>query len=259
MYVRVKSPISGLLYQSIVYGRVNEGWFQQYIVLNPEHSFELVDALDKTVSPAAPLVQVIQSDTEEFVTYEGTYLLRLKRFARQQGEPSWTVDRLDGYRDVCDNVEFLTELLHKKKVPAEKYPIQIRTLSDLETWQYISTQADADRFMQLFAGFHDSTLERLLYTEDSSGKQEAMAVFDNREWFGIAELCFEGVQLLKLCPPGADFDRYIYDASLFVQDGFVFWADAYMEQPDEAYSGSIIKALSLKWRKIDTIPQPQDA
>ena len=104
--------------------------------------------------------------------------------------------------------------------------------------------------MDLFAGFHDSTLESINYVEDSTGKKEVRAIFDNTGWFGIAELCFEGVQLLKIVPAGENYSREIFDATLFVNDSGIFWADDSLEMVDLSYEGSIIQSLCLKWRKL---------
>ena len=123
-------------------------------------------------------------------------------------------------------------------------------LSDRTGWNYILTQEDADDFMKLFVGFHDSTLEKALYSEEFCTSSICMT-FDNTGWYGIVELCFEGVQTVKIVPPGENYTRDIFDASLIIRDESVFWADQYMEQIDNNYSGSFVKALCLKWRKIE--------
>lgn len=71
--------------------------------------------------------------------------------------------------------------------------------------------------MKLFAGFHDSTLDKLCYDE-SSGTTKLTATFDNSGWYGVAELCFEGVLALSLRPPKENCSREILDAVLLVQD-----------------------------------------
>ena len=103
--------------------------------------------------------------------------------------------------------------------------------------------------MKNFASFHDGTLEKISYSE-SNESTSVKAVFDNSGWFGIVELCFEGIKMLKIMPATEDYTREIYEASLIIEDESVFWADCYMEKEDLSYEGSIIKALNLKWRKI---------
>ena len=123
-------------------------------------------------------------------------------------------------------------------------------MPDAAEWHYVKTQEDANAFMDLFASFHDSTLESINYVEDSTGKKEVRAIFDNTGWFGIAELCFEGIQLLKIVPAGENYSREIFDATLFVNDSGIFWADDSLEMVDLSYEGSIIQSLCLKWRKL---------
>ena len=122
-------------------------------------------------------------------------------------------------------------------------------MKDTAEWNYIFTQSDADDFMKKFAGFHDSTLETINYSE-TNGSVTANTVFDNSGWFGIVELCFEGIQMLKIMPATENYTRELFEASLIIENESVFWADSYMEKPDNSYEGSIIKALNLKWRKI---------
>ena len=105
--------------------------------------------------------------------------------------------------------------------------------------------------MSLFAGFHDATLESLSYTEDNSGTKEVKAVFDNSGWFGIVELCFEGVELLKIVPAKENCTREIYEATLRISDESVLWCDGSLADSIDSFDGSMIRALSLKWRKQD--------
>lgn len=248
MFVRVFDKGSGAYYKSMVYGTVGTGWFLRYIVLNPRsRCFELVEYLDKQVTPARPLVEMIQPDSDEFVFSDDVQLPLLKHGSAANGFAD--VQPIKGYPEVLENKSFLAKILAKGTVPAAEYDISERKPGDMDGWNYILTQRDADAFMEQFAGFHDSTLEKVTYRE-SEECAAVNAVFDNRCWFGVAELCFEGVQLLKILPAPENYSREIFEASLIVADESVFWADSAMESPDCAYEGSIIKALSLKWRKI---------
>lgn len=249
MFVRVFDKSTSQYYKSIVYGTINTGWFLQYIVLNSiENRFELVDYLDKSLKPAKPHIEVIQSNCDEFVTYEGAFILKYKKLLKEKWK-ELDINSVSGYPDICDNQIFVAEIIEYKIVPVGKYIIQLRQLEDVNQWNYINTQDDANRFMKLFVGFHDSTMDKLIYEEDY-GYTKATIVFDNSGWYGIVELCFEGVQEINIRPPKENCDRYIYDATMIVENETVFWADSYMEKVDLSYDGSYIKALSLKWRKI---------
>ncbi|MGN0486410.1 MAG: hypothetical protein ACI4GB_04185 [Acutalibacteraceae bacterium] len=249
MFVRVLDQNSGY-YRSMVYAMLGTGWFLRYIVINPHsNSFVLVDYLDKHTDPAKPLVEVIQSDYTEFKKYSGSALLKYKYFCKEKNISSEDIGQIYGYPDVCENYAFLSDILTNKTVPVDRYPIQIHSFADQDNWNYVLTQSDADDFMKVFAGFHDSTLEKTVYLE-SDGGTTAFLTFDNSGWFGVAELCFEGIQTLKIVPASENYTREIFEASLIVENESIFWADTYLEKPDETYSGSIVRALCLKWRKI---------
>lgn len=250
MFVRVFDKDKNTYYKSIVYSAVGSGWFLQFVVINPDtNTFELVDYLDKSTEDANPLVEIIQCDNSDFNTYEGSALLKFKHYCKNKGIEYTELRKMTGYPDVCENYAFLADIFTKKRVSVENYDISVRKLKDEAEWNYIFTQGDADAFMQKFVGFHDSTLETVNYTE-TNGSATANAVFDNSGWFGIVELCFEGVQMLKIIPAAENCTRDILEASLIVENECVFWADSYMKKADTSYDGSLIKALSLKWRKL---------
>ena len=252
MYVKVTCPVSGSCYRSVVYATINSGWLLQYVVLNPyTNCFELIDYLDKTCEPAKPLVYMIQPDDRGLNRYSGPELLKFKRYCKSTGYEPIQLSCLCGYPDVCENCDFLFEILREKKAPANQYKIQIRQPEDAAEWYYIKTQQDADHFMSLFAGFHDATLESLSYIEDWNGTKAVRAVFDNSGWFGIVELCFEGVEFLKIVPAKENHTREIYEATLRISDGNVLWCDGSSADSIDSFDGSMIRALSLKWRKQD--------
>jgi len=249
MFVRVYDKPNSRYYKSIVYGTIGVGWFLQYIVLNPlENCFELVEYLDKGIKPAQPLVETIQRNNDDFKVYENTLLLKYKDYCKKKGK-SMDINRLCGYFDVCENFEFIADIIENKSVSAVKYSIQLRQLSDNEEWKYIQTQEDANEFMKLFAGFHDSTLDKLIYNEEH-GYTSVTSIFDNSGWYGVVELCFEGLLEFNIRPAKENYDRYIYEATMLVDNETIFWADGYMKNEDLAYNGSYIKAMNLKWRKI---------
>lgn len=251
MFVRVFDKDKNTYYKSVVYARLlMKGCPWRFIVLNPyANTFELVDTYDISVSPIVYLVEIIQSDTSDFTFYEEASLLKYKHYREKIGVEFTDLQWMGGYHDVCEDYAFLTDIFAKKSVPADRYAIAIRELKDKSEWNYILSQADADAFMKKFVGFHDSTLEKVHYSE-TDDTVTANVIFDNSIWFGVVELCFEGVQMLKIMPSSSGYCRDLFEASLIIENESVFWADKYMEKPDNSYEGSIIRALNLKWRKI---------
>lgn len=248
MFARVFDKKNRRYYRSIIYCAVNSGYYRQYVVVNPHTGcFELVDYLDKTWEPT-PLVEIIQDDHPDWVSYENALLLKYKAWCIKHFKPM-TLKFLWGYRDVCENYAFLNAMLERGSVPLGEFEIRLRELPDTDQWTYIHTQEDADAFMQVFAHFHDATLERLTYEEGSS-TSKVTAVFDNRCWFGIAELCFEGVLSVNIRPPRENFSRELYEGTLTVRDEMVTWTDRLLSNEETIGCAGHIIAMSLKWRKI---------
>ncbi|BBF43781.1 hypothetical protein lbkm_2469 [Lachnospiraceae bacterium KM106-2] len=137
-----------------------------------------------------------------------------------------------------------------KKIKLSKYTPKVRCLHDEEEWNYICSQKDADEFMEAFVGFHDSTMDTMKY-EENSEERRLTVIFDNSGWYGVVELCFEGLIAMNLRPAQENYSNEIYSACLIVgENQEIFWADEYQEKVDMSYEGSYIKALNLKWRKI---------
>lgn len=249
MYTRIYDKAQKKYYKSIVYCVFNYGYYRQYVVVNPyTGNFELVDYLDKSDDELKPLVEIIQDNHEEWISYQNAFLLKFKAYCKKNHK-DMTIEFLWGYPDVCENYEFLSSILQNGFVPINKSRICIRELTDANEWIYINTQEDANEFMKLFAGFHDSTLDKLCY-EEQYASTKVTATFDNSGWYGVVELCFEGVLAVNIRPAKENYSREIFEASMLVKDEIILWAEWYMEQEDLSFDGSYIKALSLKWRKI---------
>jgi hypothetical protein len=253
MFARVFDKKTGLFYKSIIYGKLDIGYYERNIVYNPrEHAFELVDYLDKESKDQGvlpPLIEVINSDRNEWVTYDKVNVLKLNRFFKSNGINAF-INQYSGYDDVYQDFDFMLRILRDRIVPRSDCSIQAREPSDIDKWTYIKTQSDADAFFDVFAGFHDSTLDKLQYVEDYS-ERSLTVIFDNSGWYGTVELCFEGLISMNLRPALENYSREIFSACLFVEDECIFWADDALDKEDLNYTGSFIKALNLKWRKID--------
>jgi hypothetical protein len=252
MYVRTVSNYNGTFILSMVYAVVDGGRDSKYIVYNKwNDSFELVDYWDKTQGYWANKIYRIRKETDGFVEYENEQLLELNKYCEENNLKIPMTEFLWGYPDVCENYAFICDIIMNRVVPANRYQIQKRDIPDLKEWKYINTEEDIQEFMDFFMGFHDSKMEKLTYEESEEKGTKVNVIFDNEYWFGKVELCFEGVLDLRIAPP-IDFDSSELDsATLQIDDEGFFWADEYMEKPDMTYEGSIIRALSLKWKKLE--------
>lgn len=250
MFARAYDKLEKRYYKSMVYGLINSGYYEQAILFNPYISkFELVEYFDKDIPELNTLYECINSNTSEWITYEKTFLLKLKKYCKDNNF-SYEIKLFRGYKEVFDNFEFMLKILQNKKVSLEETNIKVKVNEDIDKWNYIRNQGDANDFMRIFAGFHDSTLDKLIYEEDY-GKTQLKVQFDNSTWYGVVELCFEGLITLNLKGLGENCTREIYGATLIINDESVFWADDELENEDYNYIGTYIKALNLKWRKIN--------
>lgn len=249
MFVRVYDKKNNKYYKSIVYGVIDMGYNEKSICLNPTtESFELIDYLDKEEKDLKPIYEIINQNEEKWTLYERSYLLKFKHYCKEHSYME-EIRKFCGYDEVFNDFDFMLRILRDRKVALKDTNITIRDNEDSHVWNYIKTQDDADYFMDVFVGFHDSVIEKALYEEEY--RQRSVTVtFDNSGWYGIAELCFEGVIAMNLRPPGENCSREIYGGCLLIKDECIYWADDCLKEEDMNYQGTFIKALNLKWRKI---------
>ncbi len=242
MFANIFDKNTNSYYKSNIYGilSLQDSNNREAIVYNPiVEAFELV--------PYNKTIQVISHDKTGLATYQNAYLLKYKLFCKNNDYP-FKINKFFGPIEVLKNHEFLAKIISNKKVPKTETNIEVIDRSDKDIWNYLNTQEDANEFMKMFAGFHDSFMCDLKFDLENNC---VTAIFDNSGWYGIVELCFESVEDIKLIKPN---NHWIYSASLFVNDKYVFWMDEYLETFDEATENlncSYIKAVSLKWRDKD--------
>ena len=122
-------------------------------------------------------------------------------------------------------------------------------MADINEWTYIRTQDDVNELMEKMVDFHDALMTKLVVEQDFLSTK-VNAVFDNSAWFGIVELCFEGVLNVKLCPAKENYSNEIYKATLKLENETIFWADGVVDNEEDCQQYSYINALNLKWRKL---------
>ena len=260
MFVRVYDKAHKRYFKSVVYALLGTGYYEQAVVFDSENNrFVLTEYFDKDSDDLQPQYERINcADMENWVTRENAFLLKLKKYCRERGFDASGVCSFRGYEDVYQNFSFLLALLRDGTQDASVAGVLLRKNPDEGDWTYIRTQEDADEFMNLFACFHDAELKKIDYTEEY-GCSKLTARFSNVGWYGIADLCFEGVFVLNLRPPTENHSGNLYFATLLVRDESIFWADGEVREEDFAedtnghihYNGSYIKALNLKWRNVE--------
>jgi hypothetical protein len=133
-------------------------------------------------------------------------------------------------------------------------------------WAEIATQADADALMRTFGDFHDACIrEAHLWTDHWVSTDLAMACserLDNRIRFLIqrqnaappaVELLFEEVTRFNLVPSPEGYFSIIFEATLLVENGQIFWSPESNWRPDmpDRDETTWISARRLRWRGVE--------
>ena len=249
MFVRVKDKKHNNYYKSMVYCLINTGYYEKAILFNPfTRCFELIDCLDKESKDLCPLYECINNNRDNWISHKNAYLLKIKKFFKCK-EFEASIQLLQGYPEVINDYAFILKMLKYQEVALSETTQEIRNNEDEQEWNYIRNQDDADEFMKLFVGFHDATLDKMSYEENYSTRQ-LNVIFDNSGWYGVVELCFEGLLRMNLRAFSENYSREIYNATLKVSDETVYWADGETISDNYQFNGTWIKALNLKWKKI---------
>jgi len=133
-------------------------------------------------------------------------------------------------------------------------------------WTEIRTQADAEALMDLFGGFHDGCIrEAHLWTDHWVAADLSMSCpghLDNRICFLVQhqfrnpaaiELLFEEVTRFNLVPAPEDCDSVIYEATLLIREGVIYWSPESGWSPDSPRRDrhTWVSARKLRWRAVD--------
>lgn len=131
-------------------------------------------------------------------------------------------------------------------------------------WNVVRDDADIKRFMDNTYSLHDSCIKELnyisgAYVDESLSMHpindcRALRVIIQCQFSDIpaVEMEFLGLKYLKLFPTPPDYTCEISEASLFIMNGYIYWAD-YSRLPIEDldnYEGTLICASELRWRPL---------
>ena len=131
-------------------------------------------------------------------------------------------------------------------------------------WNEISTAEDISNLMCLFGGFHDSCIKEIRYVSGAFVNSDlSMNPINNMRIVDIVVqrqyknptaivMRFVGVSMLHLAPYDDKYTCEIYDASMFLKNGNIYWADCNEAAGEiEDYDGTWICADKAQWRIID--------
>jgi hypothetical protein len=130
-------------------------------------------------------------------------------------------------------------------------------------WNPITSQADIERLLNLFGGFHDSCLrEAHVWTEhyvDSDLSMNCPGNLDTRVRLLIQrqfkepsaiELLFEQVITFHVLPSAENYASIIFNAAILREDEIFYWADRndWMPKNSNRYDATWVAAKKLSWR-----------
>lgn len=130
-------------------------------------------------------------------------------------------------------------------------------------WTAIVSQADIERLLDVFGGFHDACLREVHIWADTyvmpdlrmhcPGDLDTRARILFQRQFrdpSAIELLFEQVVAFHLQPSPPNYDSIIYDAAMLLVDGVYYWAESDDWSPNSQSrdSSTWIAAKTVSWR-----------
>lgn len=134
-------------------------------------------------------------------------------------------------------------------------------------WKELKDRNDINSLLVTFGGFHDSCLKELyMWTESYVDEDLSMSmstdldtnvrILFQRQYDSPSaiEMLFEGVTQFHIVPSPINYDPVIYEAKLFLHEGYFYWADDYDWESNNLTQGanSWISAKNLKWRDVSS-------
>src|SRR5436190_16294367 len=106
-------------------------------------------------------------------------------------------------------------------------------------WNAVASEADIERLLDVFGGFHDGCLrEAHIWTETyimgdlrmhcPGDLDTRVRILFQRQFHGPSaiEVLFEQVVAFHLQPSPENYDSIIYDAAMLLVNGLYYWADS---------------------------------
>jgi len=134
------------------------------------------------------------------------------------------------------------------------------------SWCVIKNQDDAASLMTLLGGFHDECLrEAHLWTGHWVSKDLSMTCSDSldncirilvqRQFKdpSAIELLFEEVTRFNLVPSPENYESIIFEATLLVQNGTIYWTPNVGWWPESPSRDEVtwVSAKRLRWRRVE--------
>jgi hypothetical protein len=265
--VRVLDNTIGNYFKSVVYAKINCGWYEKQLVHAPSENggyIRFFDYLDKSKEEMPPNVNIntiIADSPNEWIREKsGSVDNQIKSYEKLLNKNVRFFEYI-GYAWLYENMPILAELLNGNSIPYKGSIFENSdATSEISAWTYIETQEDADRLFLNTHSFHDSVLKTANYISGAFVNPDGSMhpVADTRQvtmcidsqLCDPIEMVFDGVTAFNLRPAGDNYAADISSASLFVKNASIFFCDYAVKEWDEKYEGTWISAYSLRWHFV---------
>lgn len=131
----------------------------------------------------------------------------------------------------------------------------------MSIWNEITTDSDLTEFLELYGRFHDCCLKELRYISGAfvnkdlsmnpiNTQRKLLILFQRQsEDNPVIELEFSNLETLNLKPIERIYTCEIFGASMFFENGKIYWGDSNLFETQRAqYDGTWLCAEKARWR-----------
>lgn len=265
MRVRVYDKDSNNYFISEVYGIINTGYYEKYLVIKYQKGVKvllLIDYLNKESKEVIlPVnINIISANilTEDWIRKSEEDLVSLHHSDIDRDKDIYS---FRGYSFIYKNKEIIEKLMAGKKIPIETIKDFREICTDLNGWKYVYSQEDIEHLMKEFSGFHDSVLVSANYISGAGKSSDGMYICDHvrqveirfdSEWAKSITIVFEGVLSFNLYPAKDNYSSELFEATILREDETIYFYTADVTDIDESYDETWINSLGMRWKFIDS-------
>jgi|GEM_PF-1687975 len=227
MYARILTK-DGRDYFSTVFALIGTGWETAAITFDSQkQQFDYTAMYD--VEPSlVRKVFIVDTDETNWQTYDKM---------QAKGLP-WLMEHADLPTSI------------QKGLPIGEPFLQMAHAQNLahsqNEWTFVETEADAENLLTAAWGFHDAFVEKVVFGGASA--PTSVEVTFGGCWNCKMTLVFEGNVGMQYFAE-EEFDPFFWEASVFLEDGFVYWTDRMTSKASEIGKDDVyFYGRALRWK-----------
>ena len=265
MIVRVYDRDDDSYFISEVYGIINMGYYERYLVIDKRNNIpilRLIDFLDKNNKIEQGMLSVnINVISNNFFSIEWIVKKQEELVDIQED----TIDKekdifyFRGYSFIYQNKEVLMRLMNKNAISINKFIGFKEVCTEYDDWNYIYTENDIRHIMEEFERFEDAVLVSANYISGAGRMnggicaedyiRQVEMIFDNMCNKSI-RIVFEGVLSFNLYPAEDNYCSDIYQATILRHKETIYFYTQEVKEIDEQNTGTWINSLGMRWKFI---------